>query len=126
MFVDEKKHGEATPDLGTLRVDRILMLADEIEKPTKGWDLDMSILYQHRSCGTSACIAGHALLMFDPKAIFIGDAEPILGLDAARANALFKPKNWDHPKYNNRRRAARVLRHLATTGNVDWNIPLTP
>lgn len=118
MFLDEKQHGEAAAaapsNLGALRVDRLLLLADEIERPTQGWIYDMRI----GRCGTRACLAGHAELMFGNDG-----GEMAFGLTDDQRDALYMPVGWDFDRaYNDRARAARVLRHLAATGIVDWSV----
>lgn len=122
MYLDEKTSGEALPDLGTLRVDRILMLADEIEHPNHGWGFDMS-----SPCGTVCCIGGHCHLMFGEYNAhtlnWTNNARKHIGLSLEDANALFMPHNWHSDKsLSDRPRAARVLRHLAATGKVDWSV----
>lgn len=76
-------------------------------------------------CGTAACIGGHAEILFNPSNIggFVDNAAELLGLDHDTADALFFPvyykRRWDRIT---RAKAARVLRHLAKTGNVDWSV----
>lgn len=124
MFVDEKLQGElqgVKPDLRTLRVDRLLALAEEIERPSRGWGFDMSRwpyrTYMGGECGTPACIAGHA------EAMYLCDPQDALGISDLKAQVLFFPELYDGPEYDtiDRAWAARTLRHLAATGIVDWN-----
>lgn len=127
MFVEEKKSGEAIPDLGALRVDRILMLADEIEKPTLGICFDMSAIRKHKgNCGTACCIAGHIREMFTDCDIF-GEGAGI-GVTETQSRQLFTPDGYStNEALNDRSRAGRVLRHLAASppparSKVDWSV----
>ncbi len=134
MFVETKREGEATPDFGTLRVDRILMLADEIEKPTRGfgfnmdwWSVNGAVLKgwplrePTNYCGTVCCIGGHAEAMYGTKRdLGWTEAGRLLGLDEVKAYLLFYPNLGDYASIS-RSHAARVLRHLAATGLVDWS-----
>lgn len=120
---------------------RILILADLLEmldhpqsKPKCGfnmnnfrstYDYDMS----EHSCGTTACIGGWAVLAFDEDPEKYVDAtEPwgpkaqaLLGLNEKTADNLFYNfttfKGEITPK-----RAVKVLRHLAKTNKVNWNV----
>lgn len=83
------------------------------------------------NCKTAACIAGHVFLKYHPESdpfnissLSIAKiAEEDLGLDVDTACNLFSPPGMDLD-YNviTPERAARVLRHLAATGVVDWSI----
>lgn len=128
MFLDEKKSGEALPDLGSLRVDRILMLAEEIERPTRGWGFNIN----GWSCGTTYCIGGHILAMFcnnkylddddlvsDNNNTLTVTAGMAIGISLGNATRLFY---GGIPEDVTRYRAARVLRYLAATGKVDWSV----
>jgi hypothetical protein len=70
---------------------------------------------RHWHCGTCACIGGHAEAMFGHP-----DA---LELDSDQEDELFYPSN-PPLKYDEIQPAdaAKVLRHLAETGEVDWSI----
>lgn len=82
----------------------------------------------YHSCGTAACIAGFAtavsrgdvsakisnLSTSDVKHI----AQAFLGLDRERASQLF----YHGPNDASPELAAAVLRNLAATGEVDWEI----
>ena len=103
--------------------ERVLELADWIEKlPPE--DFDMTT-WRH-GCQSPACIAGHAFALFEPKlfANTIGSeysrAKSALGLNRRRAADLFTPDGLMDRTTNIQ--AARVLRHLAETGVVDWTI----
>lgn len=81
-------------------------------------------------CGSVACIAGWAIAL-EQQAIpnlkedpFV-KATAILGLPSARASKLFAPEcgDADGGYYTATPvEAARVLRHLAKTGEVDWSV----
>lgn len=127
---------------------RLLKLADIIEnnKPIE-WKgrpvkFDMSEWGHERSCGTAACIAGHAAILsgqpFDPKAEYAlgyerGNtarkvAAEWLGIkDYEESIRLFIPTNHGYTgRLENitRRRAAAVLRSFAETGKITWNMRL--
>lgn len=133
MFLDDKHQGPApavaAPLTEGLRVDRILLLADAIECPIPGrgfsmrdWAVDTS------DCGTACCIGGHTNLLFGgPRHGGFAIAGDLLGLGKNQTWALFLPQGWDTDRsLNDRARAARVLRHLAATGIVDWEVPASP
>lgn len=128
--------------------ERILELADLIENQAfadEGVGFNMSYYYLTNSsglevkdyaghpCGTAACIAGHAWLaaqrgtdghvhtldkIIGPRGETEYEAKKYLGLNWRVAEELFIPECLgDHPTPAE---AARTLRHLAATGNVDW------
>lgn len=76
------------------------------------------------SCGTVACIAGHAMVLFEPDAPLcpegqISDrAQDYLGLTDDQAGELFIPRLETH--ITTKARAVQVLRTLAETGEVTW------
>ncbi|MCV0350234.1 MAG: hypothetical protein K5863_09165 [Nitratireductor sp.] len=96
-------------------------------------------------CNSTACIAGWACLALDydgtfrktirtkePNGLYEGVAAEILDLDEDTALSLFEPMNTDFDDRTDVRwdtitpqQAAKVLRHLAKTGEVDWSIVLT-
>ena len=127
---------ERSPDI---RVDRINELADNIE---------VSETYEqnrwHR-CGSPCCVGGHAVVLFDKDFDYFlveegmateayitksGEsrnisiqAQELLGLDCMQAFDLFTDGVEDifTPTAED---AAEVLRHLARTYFVDWQICL--
>jgi hypothetical protein len=84
-------------------------------------------------CGTAGCIAGCAVAMQYPyreiteSAHIAEEAEEILELTCDQAIELFMPSSTSviysgpGPYDITPQQAARVLRHLAATGEVDWN-----
>jgi hypothetical protein len=90
-----------------------------------------------QDCGTVACIAGWAVAVHEPKlklcdapvgAVF-ERAKKLLGLDELVAKYLFLPASAPHVDENflnvygaNPKQAARVVRHLVETGEVDWRV----
>lgn len=81
-----------------------------------------------RSCGTVACIAGHALVLSAPADVVPEEGEEIhdraaawLGLDAEQAHALFLPAGT-RVNYMavTAAIAANVVERLANTGEVLW------
>lgn len=94
-------------------------------------------------CGTSACIAGWALVLFAPdEPLYMvdvpNDAAEILGLTNEQANDLFTPERADYAGEDDRpggvlpdplwlgdvtnEQAVKVLDHLIATGEVRWDI----
>ncbi len=95
------------------------------------------------SCGTTCCIAGAAVQFFnDPEnfvrtyanpSVYLGErkvlswgatvneAQELLGLGYSKARELFIPaERAKLEQYNNPAWAARVVRGLIATGEVDW------
>jgi hypothetical protein len=114
---------------------RLLLLADVIERgkaPEAHPDLtfDMGQFWVGgvgAGCGTTACIAGWAVVEFarDEKLIrapkMADKAQKLLGLDAAQAHELFYAVGRDVAMWNiTPKHAAFTLRNLAETGVVDW------
>lgn len=105
---------------------RILALADLIE--ANEGDFDMSN-WTH-SCGTPACIGGWAAWeALDrpsvlPSIFPHGRASSWLDISDEQGDALFIPDIWLSAVTASQ--AATVLRHLAETGEVDWNIVDVP
>ena len=115
--------------------ERILKVADAIENhhfKTLGFNME-SFIAEHSSdrsehdCGTTACIAGwvHALQKGIKKTLMckladdIGEyAQKYLGLNDHQADRLFYEVNSNITD----KEAVKVLRHLAETGVVDWQI----
>ena len=109
--------------------ERILALADLIEvQPKAGYFAEGGFnmgAYVH-SCGTPACIAGWAVSLFDEVTDVEGHcyqigkavhdrAKSLLGLTYGQADTLFREYTANDPKI-----AARVLRELAETNEVNW------
>ena len=118
-------------------VQRILEFADLLDQldpsvfKMDAWlDDDVWLYGGPVTCNTTACIAGHAVFMFGSKADYCnfmekpssaeGIGQRLLGLTESQANDLFQ----DYPAYGGimPSQAARVLRHLAQTDEVDWKI----
>lgn len=106
---------------------------------------DFGCTHDHdQGCGTACCIAGTANAFH-----FIRTAQPwdgdslnnpalaigLLGLTEDQAEALFYPFAWDGETGSREaigdtnwsrispEHAARVIRHLMATGEVNWNLP---
>lgn len=116
---------------------RLLILAKLLEMATKkksrpkfGFNMhvlrgraapDVPDLTGHE-CNTVACIAGWTCAAFASRGpSFTADdrATPILALSAEEASRLFYP--WGHFDASPIQ-AARVLRHAAKTGVIDWSV----
>jgi hypothetical protein len=127
---------------------RLLQLADVLEAhsiPDVGFNMWTFYIeldkaerglrdYSNHKCGTVACIAGHTLLLFEENGrrileerSFVDDisqkAAEILGLRPWQTSELFYQTSI--PTRGGRQpitpqHAARVIRHLAATGEVDW------
>ena len=115
-------------DLPVLNRARLHVLADFVETYDR---FDMGAV-QH-PCGTPACIAGCAChIAPDADHSSMALAAEYLGLTAEQKTELFMP-HFDPEGlfyaaepgeigYVTREHAAAVLRHLAETGTVDWNV----
>ncbi len=87
-------------------------------------------------CGTSGCIAGYAVALYEPKS-FTRDNEcrledlaaEILGLSFTESKDLFFARTDGQPFLNEGEslctikadHAARVLEHFALTDEIDWS-----
>lgn len=131
----------------------ILALATHIRAGSPNVKFDMHnyacALAEHK-CQSAACVAGWALHLGAPEAYTAWVAAEFsmewpetvphhsprefapkfLGLTAAQAEALFLPdtisingERWS-PYNATAEQAARVLDHLAATGQVDWSVAL--
>lgn len=123
---------------------RLLKLANIIEnKLPVAWGgkpvtFDMSNWMAKDSCGTAACIAGHAAILsgqpfdatawMDDEASIEGIASRWLGFkNTEDAEKLFIPTDYGYRgalENITRRRAAAVLRNFAETGKITWNMKL--
>ncbi len=115
-----------------LNVENINIVADALERGSPELDLDQEYWAYDSECGTSACIAGWTVFIFEPAIFsqYLDDdqsadiseiATRYLGLDVEQTGRLFHFVFNSNPKI-----AARVLRHLAETGKVEWDINPEP
>ena len=121
-----------------MNTENILKLAETIEK-SETYD---QTRFAH-ICGTPACIAGHAALLAEPDGQMVAATERCgphfkfsdgnigyisqiaqtwLGLGDWSADELFQGWPFGEDKEVTAAQAAQVLRHLAETGEVDWDI----
>jgi hypothetical protein len=91
-------------------------------------------------CGTVACIAGWTVILYKKDGDLrkrplrdsevykryhvgagniMGDAMDIMGISFKEAEALFEPDSVDKTRVTPKD-AAKVLRHFAKTGKIDW------
>lgn len=123
-----------------MRKDRIRKLADVVEKCEMRNNCSASdsnenyfnMAITHFDCGAPACIAGWAEHLFGSEDYPSMDslAKDLLGLDRAKSQVLFAPSQpgayflagSDSDSYITAKHAAAVLRNLADTGRVDWNV----
>lgn len=111
----------------------ILELADHIEQlddsPTSTLGFDMLKAWVSREhsghpCGTACCIGGHANALLGGK--FRGATMDALvaltGIPDQAASLICYPDSYKHPNpyHSSPKQAARLLRHYAETGEVDW------
>lgn len=122
----------------------ILKVADEMERQ-KDIGFSMKSTFSGAACGTAACVAGWAFLILKPEIKakdfyttyqnyrnLVGDrfvpfASRLLGISEDKAWDLFYAKNhlhadWHHMGEEYRPQAIKVLRHLAYTGEVRWDL----
>ncbi|RUU80484.1 hypothetical protein [Mesorhizobium sp. M7A.F.Ca.MR.362.00.0.0] len=114
-----------------MNAERILMLADVIEGLPHGAVEDRASEAPLESfnmgkwhCGTVGCIAGWAAHVFGGQMVDPAwTGRLVLGLDSDLADDLFTPP-YDYGKYDKitPKDAAKVLRNLAETGEVDWSL----
>ena len=125
-----------------MRKDRILQLADTIEKcqdrastkiDTKSPGFTMQQVRFHDSCESPACIGGWTEYLFGggerfgPYSVGMMTAR-ILGIDNGaelvmprHEHAHWRAKRGERG-YIKARHAAAVLRNLAKTGEIDWTV----
>lgn len=127
----------------TVNVKNIIRVAEVLEgkrpKPRKNLHFSMSLWadkasqaiplygwngkFAEHTCGTVACIGGWTNIIFRSENDSTAAAAEKLGLDADTAHALFFEYSKGGGSYAiPPKRAAKVLRHLAKTGKVDWTI----
>lgn len=111
-----------------MRIDRLNQLADALKNGLPGVKFDVADWLEIRGCGTTACVAGHAIILAglagSPEAIedlprFSTTAQEWLELDDEDANELFY---GGIGVLATAPMAARVVRRLAQTGEVDWSV----
>lgn len=107
--------------------ERLMRLRDHIAGlPPEMFDVDEWPSFHammHAGCGTAACIGGWAQALYHARThADIGD---ILGLTRDQVSRLFYPHelpddyDWSDITPT---QAVRVLDHLLTTEDVDWNV----
>lgn len=118
-----------------MNVERINALADLIEAQPHSEEKGFHMNHVVHGCGTPSCIAGWAewenegrpaSLTFSGEG-FLENAAKYLGIGEydydnkkLKATKLFYPGKTYY--YSTPAHAAKVLRHLAATGEVDWSI----
>jgi len=114
-----------------MNVERLTEIAEWLEAGAPARNgvggFDMSDFSQPAECGTAFCIAGAVLQWHYPGGFEAADegveslgtaAGAILGLSYRQRTDLFFPSLFDTTDTEH---AARVVRHLIATGEVDWN-----
>lgn len=122
--------------------ERILELADRIEAMPHynivarmlGLELDdrritdaeggmftMAMWRQSSSCGTVACVGGWTQQLWGSENMDDHEVGALLGLDWPTTSRLFYPHETDWTD-TTPAQAARVLRHLAETGELRWGM----
>lgn len=118
--------------------------------PVTGFDMSRGVAIDAEGCGTVCCIAGAAcqfegvtnaaagiMLADDRTGYELGwwgangvamQAQEILGLTSEQADSLFTPIGYNSDEWEDDYRpltaalAARVIRHLIATGDVNWEL----
>lgn len=72
-------------------------------------------------CQTVGCIAGWTLALFGEPTAGIYRAAGILGLTGPQRKLLFLTKSYLMAKNVTPGQAAKVVRHFAETGEIDWS-----
>ncbi len=118
-----------------LNVVNINLVANAIETESLPLVLDMTTYgYYKWNQGCHACIAGHTVALFKAKTFnsyvarngnytsvsITSLAKEYLGIDEKTASHLFYGKCPSDKEI-----VVAVLRHLAKTGKVNWNIPIS-
>lgn len=137
-----------------LNRERLLVLAEVLESKRAEGHFDMHDVFESASgafqaidvgedaatfvetCGSTACICGWAIAIFDPKSPLYSEETflhggSLLGLNATQITNLFAPslassggKAFDRQGRElydaTPKEAAKVVRYLAETGEVDW------
>ena len=97
--------------------------------PRRSYFYANNVYEHHNDCGTSACMAGHAVWLFgaeriDPWKEVADLARDLLGLSTRQAELLFIPwlriDDIAGPGDITPERAAEVLERLAETDEVCW------
>lgn len=127
--------------------ERLLQLANVLESDKAAKHFNMDFFFSHDGyvqpsvpvsinkeleghCGSVACIAGWTVGHFHPDGILFPfeisqQAAWLLGLDNIQKIKLFTPgvpeSNEFDPYKASAKQAAKVVRHLAETGEVDWS-----
>lgn len=117
-----------------MRKDRILKLADTIEKLDHRMNKEndtpgFTMTRVYYSCGSPACIGGWTYDLFYDGESSDGVKE-MLGISGTSARRLMGPLYphacWHHgpddPGHITVDHAVKVLRNLAKTGEVDWRV----
>lgn len=116
--------------------------------PVTGFDMSRGVAVDDAGCGTVCCIAGAVCQFEGVTNAEVADmlatweanwhelswwniaaqAQEILGLTSEQAASLFTPEGYDVRAWEDEYRpltaalAARVIRHLIATGDVNWEL----
>jgi hypothetical protein len=99
----------------------LLKVADAIENEVSDLGFDMAHFRLNKECGTTACIAGHAVFIHD--AALFKDKRTNIERAAIKALDLTNDARAIDLFYHNRvprKKAAAVIRHLVATDLVTW------
>ena len=103
---------------------RCLELSRKIREGLPGMRFDMR---DWGHCGTSGCIAGHAVAVYAPDSWELrtrSNIEPVarqlLGLSESEGRRLFTPREPEDYALITPAMAASVLENFALTGKVEW------
>ena len=111
-----------------MNVERLNIIAEWLEAGAPHKDgidgFNMEDWHKEDECGTTCCIAGAAIQFFetdsDPNTP-LQTAARLIGLDSRDASELFYATDVDDPLENiSAAWAARCIRKLIATGEVDW------
>ena len=127
----------------TLNTEVITMLADRIEQCrevpfdeyTSDMDRAFTMCRSSYECGAPACIMGHVAAMDQETLGFVAaestyDVSRALGITPEQSHELCVPghghanylRHQEEPGWITKAHAVAVLRHLANTGRVEWEI----
>lgn len=135
-----------------MRKARLLKLAEVLESPAAEKHFNMGDWFDNPNadvcdadvpakkfvaqCGAAACTAGWTIAIFEPRALvkpigFLDNAlvraASLLSLNYDQACDLFTPmsetmRDGTEAMSAGPKQAAKVVRHLAETGKVDWSV----
>lgn len=108
-----------------MNIERLTQIAEWLEAgaPHRGGvaGFDMRYVTSTTDCGTVCCIAGAANAFFDAHLGMSVNAARRLGINRMQSLELFMPDGYTLEGKYSAAHAARCIRKLIATGEVDWH-----